>query len=128
MLFRSLSALLFCVTLLPLSNTVSAAEGYYRWPTAFGGTLVFSAEGDLWRLDPGAVQAIRLTSHDELESNPVISPDGKRIAFVASFDGISQLYVMPLAGGAPKQVTFESVGVELSQWAPDGRLLYTSPI
>ena len=126
MLFRSLSALLFCVTLLPLSNTVSAAEGYYRWPTAFGGTLVFSAEGDLWRLDPGAVQAIRLTSHDELESNPVISPDGKRIAFVASFDGISQLYVMPLAGGAPKQVTFESVGVELSQWAPDGRLLYTS--
>lgn len=109
-----------------LAQTVNASEGYYRWPSAHNGTVVFSAEGDLWRLDPGAAQAVRLTTHDELESNPAISPDGKRIAFVASFDGIPQLYVMPINGGAPTQITFESVGVQLAEWAPNGRILYTS--
>ncbi|MFK7865363.1 MAG: S41 family peptidase [Pseudohongiellaceae bacterium] len=112
--------------LFAISTAATATEGYYRWPSAQGGTLVFTAEGDLWRLDESSPQAIRLTTHDELESNAAISPDGEQVAFVASFDGLAQLYVMPLAGGIPRQITFESVGVQLSEWAPDGRLLYTS--
>lgn len=118
---------LFCAVLAwSISAPLSAAEGYYRWPSAHGDTLVFSAEGDLWRLDAGDTLAQRLTTHDELESQGMISPDGERIAFVASFDGIEQLYVMPIAGGAPTQVTFESVPVELAEWTADGRILYTS--
>lgn len=117
---------LACFSFSTLASTASAVEGYYRWPSAAGETLVFSAEGDLWRLRTGNNQAVRLTTHDELESQAAISSDGQQIAFVASFDGIAQIYVMPVSGGAPKQVTFESVGVQISQWSPDGRILYTS--
>jgi tricorn protease len=120
--FLFLVASLFFTTF----ETVSATEGYYRWPSAHGDTLVFNAEGDLWRLTEGQSQATRLTTHGELESDAAIAPDGERVAFVASFDGIAQIYVMPLAGGIPKQITFGSVGVEISQWSPDGRILYTS--
>lgn len=112
--------------LLTVSVTLCAAEGYYRWPSAHAGTLVFTAEGDLWRLDPGQTLAVRLTTHDELESNAAISPDGELVAFVASYDGIAQVYVMPLAGGTPRQITFESVGVAIAEWSADGRVLYTS--
>lgn len=108
------------------SDVVTAAEGYYRWPSAHGDTLVFGAEGDLWRLDAGETLAQRLTTHDELESQALISPDGEQIAFVGSFDGIAQIYVMPIAGGAPRQITFESVAVQIAEWSPDGRILYTS--
>lgn len=125
--YRPASFVLVLVSLLCMSAAAAqAAEGYYRWPTAHGDTVVFTAEGDLWRLDAGQTRAVRLTTHDELESEAHLSPDGERIAFNASFDGPTQIYVMPVSGGTPRQVTFESVGVEINQWAPDGRILYTS--
>lgn len=115
-----------CLSFLFLNSAAFAVEGYFRWPSAHGETLVFSAEGDLWRQREGEAQAVRLTSHNELESQAAISPDGQQVAFVASFDGSSQIYMMPITGGTPKQVTFESVSVEISQWSSDGRILYTS--
>src|SRR4030095_14284167 len=34
------------------------------------------------------------------------SPDGKWIAFTGQYDGDEQVYVMPAAGGAPRQLTY----------------------
>ena len=117
-------AFLFCLCI-PV-HSVLATEGYYSSPTAHSGRLVFSSEGDLWRLDPDASQAIRLTTHAELESDASFSPDGEQLAFVASFNGTAQVYVMSVAGGSPEQLTFESVAVSVRGWSPDGRILYTS--
>jgi hypothetical protein len=48
--------------------------------------------------------------------NPVVSPDGRRVAFTA-FD---RLWVRDVAGGEPRRLTSGSVGEYHPVWSPDG--------
>jgi tricorn protease len=117
-------------TLLLLSATLSTfagAEGvvgYYRFPTIRGDVVVFAAEGDLWRVGVGGGTASRLTSHLAEESHPSISPDGSTIAFSASYEGPTEVYTMPIAGGVPQRRTFEGERALVVGWTPEGRLLF----
>ncbi len=55
-----------------------------------------------------------------------LSPDGETIAFSWDVTGQSELWVMPVSGGVPKQVTFKT-GVSAPVWTPDGsRLFYAA--
>jgi len=67
-----------------------------------------------------------MTSHAGLESRPAISRDGRWLAFVGQMDGADEVYVMPLAGGQPRRLSFEGGRVRVRGWTPDGRVLYTS--
>ena len=49
----------------------------------------------------------------------VISPDGRRIAFVSKITGQPQVWVVDAAGGAPRQLTY-GLGVDGAMWSPDG--------
>ncbi len=51
------------------------------------------------------------------------SPDGAQLAFLMKDDGgIVQLWTVPVAGGAPRQVTRHATGVASAfTWSPDGR-------
>jgi hypothetical protein len=124
--FRDLT--LVCV-LLPIAATSAGAigpVGYYRQPALYQDTLVFVSEGDLWKVRlPGGV-ATRLTSHPGEESLPAISPDGQTLAFVASYEGPSEIYTMPLAGGPPRRRTFDGGHITFVGWTPDGRILYAT--
>ncbi|MEO1192629.1 MAG: S41 family peptidase [Pseudomonadota bacterium] len=117
---------LLLISCLALAGTAQAGEqGYYSWPIQAGDDLIFASEGDLWRAAPGAA-AQRLTSHEEEESHPALSPDGQWLAFDAHYDGARAVYVMPAAGGSPRQVTFEGGGTQTVGWTPDGQVLYRS--
>ncbi len=48
-------------------------RGYYRQPAIHGDTIVFVAEGDLWKVSADGVAASRLTTHHGIESTPAIS-------------------------------------------------------
>ncbi|MDE1468273.1 S41 family peptidase [Aurantiacibacter sp. D1-12] len=112
-----------------LATTASPAfaeEGFYQYPAAHGDTLVFASEGDLWRSARDGGSAIRLTNHEEEETNPAISPDGRWVAFNAAYDSSNDVYVMPVAGGAPRRLTFEGGGVRTVGWTPDGRVVFSS--
>jgi len=51
-----------------------------------------------------------------------VSPDGRAVAFIApAADGFFQLFRMPLAGGAPIQVTSDRSNKTQPAWSPDGR-------
>ena len=64
--------------------TASAtALGYYRFPALAGDSIVFTAEGDLWRVPLSGGVAQRLTSHPAEESHAAVSPDGRTVAFSA---------------------------------------------
>jgi dipeptidyl aminopeptidase/acylaminoacyl peptidase len=48
------------------------------------------------------------------------SPDGTRIAYVADADKESQVFVLPMNGGEPVQLTHEKAGTGDLDWRPDG--------
>lgn len=101
-------------------------SGYYRMPAIHGDTIVFCSEGDLWRAPVTGGPATRLTTHAGDETFPAISPDGTQVAFIATYEGPSDLYVMPLAGGLPKRLTFSGRAQMASGWTKEGRILLST--
>ena len=96
------SVVAFVLLALASAAPVAAPEGtlgYYRFPSVRGGTLVFTAEGDLWRAPLAGGVARRLTTHPGEETRAALSPDGQSVAFSATYDGPTEVYVMPLEGG-----------------------------
>ena len=116
--------LLFLLILIPPSVFSQGFEGYYRTPEIYGNTVVFSAEGDLWTVSLSGGLAQRLTTHAEEERWPSISPDGKTIAFSASYEGPTEVYTMPITGGLPVRWTYESDASIVNCWTPDGKIAY----
>jgi tricorn protease len=99
-------------------------EGYYQFPDIHGNTIIFAAEGDLWSVPLSGGLAQRLTTHTEDERFPAISPDGKTIAFTASYEGPLEVYTMPITGGLPKRWTYESDASIVNGWTPNGEIVY----
>lgn len=88
---------------------------------------------DLWLVPAdGSAQPRRITSMKSGESDPVWSPDSRRIAFAAKRDAdeVSQIYILDLAGGGEAQrVTSLSTGVRAPKFSPDGkRILFGSTV
>jgi tricorn protease len=98
--------------------------GYYRFPAIHGDTLVFTAEGDLWRASLNGGVAQRLTTHPGRESRAAISTDGRTIAFSGSYEGPTEVYTMPISGGLPVRQTFDGASAWVVGWTPDGRVLF----
>ncbi|HWW71810.1 MAG TPA: peptidase S41, partial [Duganella sp.] len=103
-----------------------AADAYYRFPAIRGDAVVFTAEGDLWKTGAQGGQAQRLTTHPAAETNAAISYDGLWIAFSASYEGAQEAYVMPVAGGLPKRLTFENGAVTVLGWSAQGEVLVST--
>lgn len=100
--------------------------GFYRFPALHGNVIVFAAEGDLWRVPVADGVARRLTTHQSEETDPVISPDGRTLAFTARYEGPAELYTMPISGGLPVRRTYEAETSTATTWTPDGDLVYTT--
>jgi len=101
-------------------------KGYYQFPTIHDETIIFSAEGDLWKVTTAGGMAQRITTHLGEESYPKISPDGKTLAFSASYEGPTEVYTMPVNGGLPGRWTYEGDASVVAGWTPGGELVYTT--
>ena len=63
-------------------------------------------------------------SSQEYDTAPAFSPDGSTVAFVRGIVAgvVSDVYVVPVAGGTPKRLTFDKTWILGSlTWTPDGR-------
>src|SRR4029079_7643863 len=110
----------------PRAAADSTTLGYYRFPAIHGDTIVFTAEGDLWRVGVSGGIAQRLTTHPAEESRAAISPDGKTIAFSAAYEGPTEVYTVGIDGGVPVRQTFEGGNALVIGWTPGGDVLYTT--
>lgn len=118
--------LLFCTLFSYLSSSAQGFEGYYQNPTIHNNTIVFTAEGDLWKVSLQGGLAQRLTTHAEEENFSSISPDGKTVAFSASYEGPMEVYTMPIDGGLPTRWTFERDASVVNSWTPDNQIIYNT--
>jgi dipeptidyl aminopeptidase/acylaminoacyl peptidase len=55
--------------------------------------------------------------------SPTLSPDGNQLAFVSMLTGVPQIWIMPLEGGYPRQVTALADPILAVSWSPDGGTL-----
>lgn len=96
----------------------------YPTLTPDGNTVVFSYEGDLWKAGINGTAAVRLTGMPGQEINPKVSPDGQWLAFSSNQFGNSDIYVMPMAGGEIKQLTYHESYDEPDSWSWDSKTIY----
>jgi tricorn protease len=89
--------------------------------------IAFGYAGDLWTVARDGGRAIRLTNGVGLESAPVFSPDGRTIAFTGEYDGNTDVFTIPAAGGVPHRVTYHPAPDIAVGWTPDGkRIMFRS--
>ncbi len=63
----------------------------------------------------------RITDGDGIDSWPVWSPDGKRIAFVSNRTGNYEIYLMNADGSTIKNLTNNAAQDTSPTWSPDGK-------
>ncbi len=123
MISRRISLLLFAIFSAFFASKTVAQTKLLRFPDIHGDEVVFTYGGDLWTAPVAGGTAVRLTSHPGIEVFAKFSPDGKWIAFTGQYDGDEQVYVMPAAGGVPKQLTFYPARGPLTpRWGYDNQV------
>ncbi len=86
--------------------------------------IVFSFEGDLWKVSSTGGVALRITALPGDEINPRISPDGKWLAFSSNQFGNYDVFVMPMDGGDIRQLTHHDAADEVDGWSWDSQTIY----
>ena len=89
--------------------------------------IAFIYAEDLWVANKDGSNPNRLTIDEGIESNPVFSPDGTKIAFNAQYDGNMDVYIVPVSGGIPKRLTWHPYPDLVRDFTPDGsKVLFAS--
>src|SRR5437764_1300032 len=83
--------------------------------------IAFVSGGDIWTVPISGGEARLLVSHAATESRPLYSPDGKRLAFVSTRSGNADIFVLTLASGDIKRMTFEETSEQPDNWSRAGR-------
>ncbi len=95
-----------------------------RTPDVSATDVVFVYADDLWIVPREGGRAVPLASPAGVERMPRFSSDGRTVAFMANYDGNTDLYTLPVHGGIPFRVTYHPSAEILCDWTPDGRLLF----
>jgi len=77
--------------------------------------------------DSDGQNLIQLTSFRRgAAGTPQWAPDGNHIAFDYRATGTSDVYLLNVAGGVPRRITYEDSDDSLPSWSRDGRYIYFS--
>ncbi|HVN83791.1 MAG TPA: S9 family peptidase [Candidatus Binatia bacterium] len=78
----------------------------------------------------GSRAPLQFTRGPQSDSAPRWSPDGTQLAFLSDRSGgRPQLFVIPLGGGEPRQLTSLAAGAGEPVWSPDGsRIAFAAPV
>lgn len=134
--------ILFFLLAWAFAGPLRAAEArLLRFPATNGNEIVFTYAGDLYKVPVTGGEASRLTSHVGYEMFPRFSPDGQTVAFTGQYDGNTEVYTLPIAGGEPLRITYTATNARddlgdrmgpnniVMGWTPDGgRIVYRNRI
>ena len=91
-----------------------------------GREIAFSSGGDIWSVAATGGEAHLLVAGSGTDRRPMFSPDGRDIAFVSTRTGGGDIYVLTLASGAVRRVTWDDGLEQLDGWSRDAKWLYFS--
>ena len=86
--------------------------------------IAFVSGGDIWTVPASGGTASLLVSHPANEARPMYSPDGRQLAFISSRTGNGDIYLLTLATGELKRLTFDDGLDQLDGWSRDGQWIY----
>lgn len=89
-----------------------------------GTEIFFAWDGDIFRVPAEGGLALKIVSMKGTETAPLVSPDGKHLAFAANEQGDYNVYVVPLAGGPAVQLTHNDASDIPVSWSPDSKHIY----
>src|SRR6185295_15568718 len=69
--------------------------------------IAFVSGGDIWTVPATGGTASLLVSHTANEARPLYSPDGRQLAFISTRTGNGDIYVLTLATGDLRRLTFD---------------------
>lgn len=78
----------------------------FQHPTVDANQIVFAYADSLWTVNRQGGVAYPLTTGAQQDSSPILSPDGKLLAFTRSEGDNSAVYVMPDEGGPARRLTW----------------------
>jgi Tol biopolymer transport system component len=95
--------------------------------TPDGETIVFELLGDFYTVPIAGGPADRITEGLAYDSQPMVSPDGKWLAFISDRDGADNLWVAKIDGSDPRKLSSEKQNIILSPtWTPDSQYVIVS--
>ncbi len=123
----SLNVILTLFLLFITLDTFSQGTRLLRQPSLSENHIAFSYASDIWVANRDGSNVKRITSTQAQEAHPHISPDGKTIAFTSNRSGNSAVYIVPIEGGSPTQLTWLPGGASVRDWSNDGSsILFSS--
>jgi dipeptidyl aminopeptidase/acylaminoacyl peptidase/CubicO group peptidase (beta-lactamase class C family) len=82
----------------------------------------------LWRVSAAGGTARQLT-RGSADAAPAWSPDGTSVAFLRATGGPAQVWLLPMDGGEPEQLTTLPLGAGAPAWSPDGaKIAFGAPV
>jgi tricorn protease len=88
--------------------------------------IAFVSGGDIWTVSATGGEARLLVSHPANELRPLYSPDNKQLAFISNRTGNGDIYILTLATGELKRLTFDDSNDQLDGFSRDGKWIYFS--
>lgn len=101
-------------------GSASAAPLLLQHPSLSADRIAFDYAGQIFTVARSGGQAQVLVAGQDANSRPIFSPDGRWIAFTGKYDGNTDVYVVPVAGGEPRRLTWHPGADSAVGWSPDG--------
>ncbi len=83
-------------------------------------TLSFEGDQEIYLIKPDGSIAQRVTRNRGIDVSPTFSPDGSKMAFVSSRNGLPQIFIQDLQSGQVKRLTFSGRYNTQPSWSPNG--------
>jgi tricorn protease len=88
--------------------------------------ICFSFADDIWLVPRAGGNARRLTASAEGATRCRFSPDGRQVAYTATRDNNTDVYVVGVDGGPPTRLTWHPAQDHSVGWTRDGKVLFAS--
>ncbi len=82
-----------------------------------------NGQQNIWVVEVGSTNPVRLTDDPEDERDPAWSPDGRQLAYAARRDGNWEIYVYDMLTEQTTRLTYDLAFQANPAWSPDGTFI-----